>query len=395
MLRKEDFVEIQALARRGVYQRDIAERLGVHPKTVSRTLKRGGPPEGRKARRRWAKLAPYAEMVDGLLTEGVWNAVVILGLIRARGYEGSITTLKYYIQPKRALRARPGTVRYETRPGRQLQSDWGQVETVVAGEPRRIHFVVSTLGYSRRFHFWCTDSEDAEHTYEGLIRAFEHFGGVTEEVLVDNQKAAVLEHRSGELPKFHDGFLDLAGRYGFSPRACKPARPQTKGKDERMVGYIKHHFFVLHRSFESMDHMNRLAVAWLRDVADPRLHGTVKEIVSERFAREAPHLKPLPATRYDTSYRETRHVAMDGYIDVRGNRYAVPDSLVGRTVAVRITLEDMIHVYAEDALMATHAMRPTSEGWARVPEYHADLWSRTMNVERRDLAVYEEVASWS
>lgn len=269
------------------------------------------------------------------------------------------------------------------------------METVVAGETRRVHFMVNTLGYSRRFHFWCTDSEDAEHTYEGLIRTFEHFGGVTEEVLVDNQKTAVLEHRSGELPKFHDRFLDLAGRYGFTPRACKPARPQTKGKDERMVGYIKHHFFVLHRSFESLDHMNRLAEAWLRDVADPRHHGTVKEVVSERFSREAPHLRPLPATRYDTSYRETRRVATDGYIDVRGNRYAVPDSLVGTTVTVRITLEDMIHVYAEDILVATHAIRPASAGWARVPEYHADLWDRTMNVERRDLAVYEEVSSWN
>ena len=32
-------------------------------------------------------------------------------------------------------------------------------------------------GYSRRFHFWCSNSLDAEHTYEGIIRSFEHFGG--------------------------------------------------------------------------------------------------------------------------------------------------------------------------------------------------------------------------
>ncbi|MFN8177678.1 MAG: helix-turn-helix domain-containing protein [bacterium] len=124
MLSKEDFVEIQALARRGVYQRDIAERLGVHPKTVSRALKRGGAPEGRRRPARGSKLEAHREMVDGLLTEGVWNAVVILGLLRARGYEGSITTLKDYIQPKRLLRTKRATVRFETRPGKQLQSDW-------------------------------------------------------------------------------------------------------------------------------------------------------------------------------------------------------------------------------------------------------------------------------
>lgn len=68
----------------------------------------------------------------------------------------------------------------------------------------------STLGFSRRVHFWCSHSTDAEHTYESLIRAFEWFGGVPREVLVDNQKAAVLEHPRGGLVKFHPQFLDLA-----------------------------------------------------------------------------------------------------------------------------------------------------------------------------------------
>jgi len=44
MLGKEDFTVIQALVRCGVYFCDIARDLGVHPKTVSRALKRGGAP---------------------------------------------------------------------------------------------------------------------------------------------------------------------------------------------------------------------------------------------------------------------------------------------------------------------------------------------------------------
>jgi transposase len=60
-----------------------------------------------------------------------------------------------------------------------------------------------TLGYSRRFHFWGTDSEDAEHTYEALVRTFEWFGGVPAEVLVDNQKCAVLVHPRGGAAQFH------------------------------------------------------------------------------------------------------------------------------------------------------------------------------------------------
>lgn len=73
MLAKEDFMVIQALTTRGVYQRDIAETLGVHPKTVQRALQRGGAPAAR-SHRRPSLLEPYRGEVDRLLAEGVWNA---------------------------------------------------------------------------------------------------------------------------------------------------------------------------------------------------------------------------------------------------------------------------------------------------------------------------------
>jgi len=394
MLGKEDFIVIQALARRGVYLRDIADELGVHPKTVSRALRRGTAPKG-LPRRRGSKLEPYRPTVDRLLADGVWNCMVILREIQAEGYRGGITVLKDYVRPTRAMRPKRSTVRFETEPARQLQSDWGEIRVPIAGVPTKVHFIVNTLGYSRRFHFWVTDSEDAEHTSEGLIRSFEHFGGVPEEVLLDNQKVAVLEHRPGHAARFNERFLDLAAHYGFCPRACQLSRAQTKGKDERNVGYIKHNFFVRYRSFESQAHLNELATKWLREEADPRMHGTVREVVAERFIREAPFLRPLPASRYDTSYRGTRQVAWDAYVDVRGNRYSVPDRLAGKRVAIRISLDGELSVYDGETLMAVHRLRRINEGWATVPEHHAALWDETLRVDRRPLAVYEEVAAWN
>jgi transposase len=394
MLRLEDYVVIKALVQRGVYQRDIARQLQVHPKTVNRALKRGGPPQGGR-RRRGSKLSPYLPVVDRLLREGVWNAVVIFREIQARGYSGEISILRDYIQPKRALRAGRATVRFETPPGRQLQCDWAELRTRISGQETVVHFLVNTLSYSRRFHFWCTEREDAEHTFEGLIRSFESFGGVPAEVLVDNQKVAVFEHRRGRPARFQARFLDLAGHYGFTPRACQVGRAQTKGKDERMVGYVKHHFFVRYRQFHSWAHLNQLAEQWLREEADLRVHGTVKEVVAERFRREAPALRPLPAVRYDTSYRQTRQVSWDAYVEVRGNRYSVPGELVGRVVAVRIALDGLLSVYDGETLMATHRLRPAREGWVTVPAHHTGLWRSTLRVERRSLRAYEEVTTCS
>jgi hypothetical protein len=92
MLTKEDFAMLKALATRGVYHKDIAAQLGVHPKTVSRALQRGTAPAG------------------------IWNSVVILRRLQAAGYTGSSTILREYIAPKRLLRPGRATVRFETPP---------------------------------------------------------------------------------------------------------------------------------------------------------------------------------------------------------------------------------------------------------------------------------------
>jgi transposase len=390
MLRKEDFAVIEALNKRGVYLKDIAAELEVHPRTVKRALQRGGAPKP-EWKLRSSKLDPYKAKVDELLAEGVWNSMVILREIQVLGYPGSRTILRQYIQPKRALRPGRATVRFETEPGKQMQSDWGEVVTEIGGVKCKVHFIVNELGYSRRFHFWCTDSEDTEHTYEGLIRSFEYFGGVAREVLVDNQKSAVLQASNSGSPRFNARFVDLASQYGFTPRACRPYRARTKGKDERMVGYIKQNFFVRYRAFESWVHLNQLAEQWLREEADLRVQGTVKEIVAERFEREKVHLQPLPTIRYDTSYFEYRQVAWDGYIEVCGNRYSVPPALVGQRLAVRIGLDGLLRVFQADQLVTSHTLKSRQAGWSTLREHRSEMWKATLQVEQRSLAIYEEV----
>lgn len=326
--------------------------------------------------------------------------MVILREIQQVGYRGRQTILRDYVHPKRVLRGSPATVRFETDPGKQLQSAWGEVVMEIARQKQKVFFIVNELGYSRRFHFWCTDSADAEHTYEGLVRSFEYMGGVTQEVLVDNQKSAVLQASHTGKPKFNERFVDLAGYYGFTPRACRPYRARTKGKDERMVGYIQHHFIVRYRRFESWAHLNQLAEQWLREEAAPRVQGTVKEVVAERFERERPHLKSLPPVRHDTSYLEYRQAAWAGYIEVRGNRYSLPATMAGQRVAIRIGLDGLLRIYTStssvqrqaETMVASHTLKNRQEGWSTLAEHRSDMWRNTLpQVEQRALAVYEKV----
>jgi hypothetical protein len=148
-------------------------------------------------------------------------------------------------------------------------------------------------------------------------------------------------------------------------------------------------------AFESWAHLNQLLEQWLRAEADQRCHGTLKEVVAERFGREAPALQPLPAHPYDTSYRELRRASWDSYVEVRGNRYSVPAALVGQMVVVRIGLDGELRVYQDEQVVATHQLQAAVAGWVTVPEHHAALWKRALAVEQRPLEVYEEVGQWN
>lgn len=73
MLRRRDWLMIQERIRQGVYVKDVAAELGVHPRTVSWALKRGASPPGQRPATRKSKLDRYKPLIDRLLAAGVWN----------------------------------------------------------------------------------------------------------------------------------------------------------------------------------------------------------------------------------------------------------------------------------------------------------------------------------
>ena len=381
---------IRKLREQGTYIKDIAAQVGCSVSTVRRAIRRNGPPPARRSGVRISKLEDFKATVDHLIQEEVWNVEVIYSVLREQGYRGGIGLVRNYVRPKRVLRKSRACVRFETSPGQQLQHDWGEIQTLVNGQLQKVYFAVNTLGFSRRFHAWACFSNDAEHTYESLLKSFEYFGGTPATVLVDNQKAAVISHPAKGKPVFNEGFLLFAQAYGFQPKACKPYRAQTKGKTERMVRYIKENFFQRYRQFESLAHLNQQLEQWLQSEADKRKPRALSEPVEDRFMRELPHLKALPAIRYDTNYREIRRVPIDCYIDVRTNRYSVPASLSGQTVSIRVSLDNQLRVYdAQEQLVAQHRLRESRNEWVRDPGHHQALYD-DVKVETRDLSVYEQ-----
>jgi transposase len=352
--------------------RRIARELGCSHMTVRRYVAAGG----------WApaRVADRPSALDGLegwlaerLRRHRGNAdVVRQDLAREHGIAVSLrTTQRACLPHRRALEAEArATVRFETPPGHQLQVDFGEVRTPVAGESGRLFLFVATLGYSRRPYVRAFRHERQSAWLDGIEGAFRHFGGVTAEVLVDNAKALVSRHDAATREvSFNGRFLAFARYWGFRPRACAPYRARTKGKDERGVGYVKRNAIAGHR-FESWAALEAHLARWTREVADVRVHGTTGEAPVARFERdEAAALKPVAGRAPFRQLRElVRVVQSDACIELDTNRYSVPWRLIGATVTV-LAGEDGIVVSHAGAEVARHEARRGRRERAIRPEH--------------------------
>jgi transposase len=299
-----------------------------------------------------------------------YNAAVLYReLTRHRGYTGSAQQVLRFVRPLRvAARQREATVRYETAPGQQAQVDFGQRRVWLAGELVAAHFFVFALGYSRRLFPHAYPNERLAAVLDGHERAFQHFDGVPDNIVVDNAKPVVLQHTCDPETHrhtviWHPAYADFARYYGFRPWAHWPYRPQTKGKTEAGVKYVQRNALV-GKQFRSWDHLNEWLLEWALTVADTRVHGTTHEVPRERFGRE--RLAPLGGRPlYHRERVRHRVVATDALVAIDGSRYSVPVQYVGQTVSIRELLGayEILHdgtVIARHTRLARHqvAMEP-------------------------------------
>jgi transposase len=112
------------------------------------------------------------------------------------GYTGKRTILGDYLHSHRPHPLPLPEWRYETKPGVQLQVDWADCwYTLSTGIIRKVSCFTMILGYSRMRYVEFTRSTDLVTFLLCLQKAFEYFGGVTEQILFDNIKTVVLKRK--------------------------------------------------------------------------------------------------------------------------------------------------------------------------------------------------------
>src|SRR5260370_1663690 len=107
-----------------------------------------------------------------------------------------------------------------------------------------------------------------------LMEAFEYFGGLPKATLADRMKSVLVDMEENQ-PRWNALFADFMASIGVAPRVCKAYTPQTKGKIERTIGFVKKNFWP-GVSFPEIDDLNRQAASWCERI-NSRVHGTTHE----------------------------------------------------------------------------------------------------------------------
>jgi transposase len=330
-----EWAEVRTMAADGLSQREIAARLGVNRRTVSRMLAADEPPAYERAPQ-GSKVDPFEPVIRETLAE--WpkiKAPRMTEILRDDyGYEGSVDLVK-----RRLRELRPPTERAAQRtgyrPGQVLQLDWLELPTRprIAGRERRVYALLGTLPYSAAQSAHFSFDMTAKSFLEGHVRILDWLGGVPRECVYDNLRS-VVARRERDVVHWNQRFLHLRGHYAFHSTACTPETPREKGSVEGGVRHLKSGFWPARR-ITSLQDLDEQYADWRERICNRRLHATGRFLVHERLVEERQALRRLPPARFDYAYARTSRVPLDCYLRHRQSFYRAPESLVHQRVELR------------------------------------------------------------
>ncbi len=347
MDRENRMLDARLLQAQGHTQVEIAGILGVCERTVRNYLKQ--LPRARKGPKRPSKLDPFKQIIlDQLEANPSYNGELILERIIRMGYTGKKTVMKEFVAKARRRLAATAVQRFETEPGRQAQVDWKEFgKQVIDGRETRLYAFVMVLGYSRKpFVRFTTDMRQPTLLACHEL-AFDHFGGVPEEVLYDNMRTAFQPDQDGQW-RPAKRLAALAVHYGFVPKRCRVRRPETKGKVERAIGYLDNNFWPrMDGESLSLSLLNDRVGEWLEAIGAKQI-ADLGESRAERFARESPLLKALPTVDFDSREVVPVVVSRESTVRFESNRYSVPPELIATTVLLYVhPLTRQVELFAD------------------------------------------------
>lgn len=375
--RVELFDKIREDHKTGEYSiRGLADKHGVHRRTVRQALDSSQPPPRKPAVRVASRLGSVTEVIDQWLRDDltaprkqrhtarrVWER-----LIDEQGMEGlSYSTVRDHVAKRRPVIAAEAGARAEVfivqqhLPGAEAEVDFAELYADIAGVREKLHLFTLRLSHSGKSVHVAFRTEALEAFCEGHAIAFERLGGMPGRIRYDNTKVAVSNVLMGRERRESDRWIMFRSHYGFDAFYCRPGveGAHEKGGVEGEGGRFRRRHCVPVPQARSLAELNSMLSA-ADDADDARRIGTRPQTVGQMFATELPLLRELPIERFETGIEVMTTVDRHARVTVRQVHYSVPARLIGRRLRVIVRASEIL-VFDGRHVIARHE-RSTTRG---------------------------------
>jgi len=340
----------------GLSKKAIARELNVSINTVRKYLAMNEKEISNylAAVARQKQLDPYRDFIVHLLVNfPQLSAVKVQRKLQAKYTEISLSSrsIRRYVKMLKETVASKQRRYYQPVldmvPGEQCQVDPGELRGVlINGLETTIHFVVFVLSFSRLMYVALSPRAiDTERFIRMHDAAFRYFEGVTSECVYDQTKLVVIEEVYRELT-VNQRFHEYATQVGFRIQACEGYDPESKGKVEAGVKYVKGNA-LYGETFDSWTDLESYMANWLDTIANQRVHATTDQVPRLYYDQhERAHMKPYltPHNVHVNGQRLTRKADKTGLISWKANKYSVPMNYQCSQVGVD-AIAHQLHVY--------------------------------------------------
>jgi transposase len=124
----------------------------------------------------------------------------------------------------------------------------------------KLHYIFFILSHSRyKFVEWLDRPFTTRETIRCHEQAFIYFGGIPEEIVYDQDHLITVSENSGDIILTSE-FQAYKQERDFRVYLCRKSAPQSKGKIENVVKFIKMNF-AKNRVFSYLDEWNEKTIA--------------------------------------------------------------------------------------------------------------------------------------
>lgn len=368
----EMYTKIQQLKEKGFKQARVSSMLGIHRNTVKRYWNMSADKfeENTFAVNRTKLLSEYEEIIVHWLTEyPTISAAQVCDWLKEHYHEHfKERTVSRYVKDlrnkyniKKTAHPRDYEAVEELPMGQQMQVDFGEKwMKSIYGNRVKVRFIAFVLSKSR---FKYVQFQDRPFTAVDLVRCcqdcFGYIGGMPHELVFDQDSIVTVSENCGDIVHTYE-FERLRQECKLSIYLCRKNDPESKGKVENVVKYVKYNFLE-NRLYVDPDILNHSCLDWLDRTANAKIHGTTKRIPADVLKEEREHLRP----RLDIAMNSTTHICRtvrkDNTIVYDSNRYSVPLGTYNNQREVRIETRNN-RIYIETTFGEPICDHPISTG---------------------------------